>query len=218
MPVTNGAEWQTIAIYAVLAALVLMILSRVPVLGKIIRFGFSLAVLAFFFFVLFEQAPYQPALARISEKLGLDSQQVVGKELRVPMAADGHFWVRASINGVERRMLVDSGATLTAISDQTARTAHVETGAGLAPVVLRTANGAAPAKTGTIDELTIGNIVARNLHVVTSPGLGNLDVLGMNFLSKLDGWRVEGKTLILAPHHPQNAAAATNDGKSRRSS
>jgi aspartyl protease family protein len=71
--------------------------------------------------------------------------------------------------------------------------------------VLRTANGAAPAETGKIDELKVGNIVARNLRIVTSPGLGGLDVLGMNFLSKLESWRVEGRTLVLVPHHPQNA-------------
>ena len=76
---------------------------------------------------------------------------------------------------------------------------------GIAPVVLRTANGAAPAETGKIDELKVGNIVARNLRIVTSPGLGGLDVLGMNFLSKLESWRVEGRTLVLVPHHPQNA-------------
>jgi aspartyl protease family protein len=29
----------------------------------------------------------------------------------------------------------------------------------------------------------------------------------MNFLSKLDSWRVEGRTLILVPHHPQQSAA-----------
>jgi aspartyl protease family protein len=29
-------------------------------------------------------------------------------------------------------------------------------------------------------------------------------VLGMNFLTKLDSWRVEGRTLILVPHHPQS--------------
>ena len=79
----------------------------------------------------------------------------------------------------------------------------VDTGTGLAPVVLQTANGAAPAETGKVDELRVGNIVARNLRIVTSPGLGNLDVLGMNFLSKLESWRVEGQTLILVPHHPQ---------------
>jgi aspartyl protease family protein len=74
----------------------------------------------------------------------------------------------------------------------------------LTPVVLRTANGAAVAQTGEIDELRMGNIVARNLRIVTAPGLGELDVLGMNFLSKLDSWRVEGRTLILVPHHPQS--------------
>jgi aspartyl protease family protein len=30
-----------------------------------------------------------------------------------------------------------------------------------------------------------------------------MDVLGMNFLSQLQSWRVEGRTLVLAPHHPQ---------------
>ena len=29
----------------------------------------------------------------------------------------------------------------------------------------------------------------------------------MNFLSKLESWRVEGRTLILVPHHPQAGRA-----------
>jgi aspartyl protease family protein len=119
------------------------------------------------------------------------------------MAPDGHFWVVASVNGVKARMLIDSGATVTAISQQTAQEASVETGTGIAPVMLRTANGVAPARTGSIQKLRVGNIVARNLRIVTAPGLGGLDVLGMNFLSRLDSWRVEGQTLILVPHHPQ---------------
>lgn len=196
-------EWQHLAIYALAAALVIMLLQRIPVVGRIFRFAVSLGLLAFLIFVLFQQAPYQPELARLTQSLGIDDQQVVGRELRVHMAPDGHFWVLASINGVQRRMLIDSGATVTALSAGTAHEARVDTHTGLAPVVLRTANGAAAAKTGTIDELKVGNIVARNLRVVTSRGLGNLDVLGMNFLSKLDSWRVEGRVLVLVPHHPQ---------------
>jgi aspartyl protease family protein len=30
----------------------------------------------------------------------------------------------------------------------------------------------------------------------------------MNFLSKLASWRVEGRTLILVPHHPQEEEEA----------
>jgi aspartyl protease family protein len=205
---TASPEWQQLAIYAIAAAVLIMLLQRLPVVGRIVRVAFSLALMAFLFFLLLQQAPYQPELARFTGALGLDDQKVAGKELRVRMASDGHFWVVASLNGVRTRMLIDSGATVTAISEQTARQAKIDTGRGLTPVVLRTANGITPAETGSIDQLTVGNIVARNLKVVTAPGLGGLDVLGMNFLSRLESWRVEGRTLILVPHHPQNVSAS----------
>ena len=196
-------EWQHLALYAVGAALFIMLIQRIPYVGRVVRFAFSLGLLAFLIFVVLQQAPYQPGLARVTDQLGLDDQQVAGKELRVRMSSDGHFWVLASLNGIKRRMLIDSGATVTAISESTARAAKVDAGSGLAPIVLQTANGAAPARTGKVEEIRIGNIVARNLRIVTAPGLGELDVLGMNFLSKLQSWRVEDRTLILVPHHPQ---------------
>ncbi|HEY6047528.1 MAG TPA: TIGR02281 family clan AA aspartic protease [Sphingomicrobium sp.] len=202
MPATYP-EWQHIALYAIGAALLIGLLQRLPFVGRIFRTLFSLALLAFFIFIVLQQAPYVPELSRLTAGLGLDDQQVAGNELRVRMGSDGHFWVLASVNGVRRRMLIDSGATVTALSEDTASAAHIKAGVGLTPVMLRTANGLTPAHTGAIDELRIGNIVARNLRVVTAPGLGGLDVLGMNFLSKLQSWRVEDRTLIIVPHHPQ---------------
>ena len=138
-------EWQHLAVYAIGAALLLMLLQRIPVVGKVIRFAFSLGLLAFLIFIVLQQAPYQPELARLTQSLGLDDQKVEGRELRVRMSPDGHFWVLASINGVERRMLIDSGATVTAVSAQTAREAGIDASTGIAPVILRTADGAAPA-------------------------------------------------------------------------
>ena len=204
--VSTFSQWQQLAIYAVGIALVIMLLQRIPVIGRFVRFAVSLGLFAFFIFVLLQQAPFQPELSRLTSSLGLDNQEVAGKELHVKMAPDGHFWVSASINGVKTRMLIDSGATITAVSEGTAHSAKIDAGRTIAPVVLRTANGVATAETGSIEDLRIGNIVARNLKVVTAPGLGNLDVLGMNFLSKLQSWRVEGQMLILVPHHPQAAA------------
>ena len=105
-------HWQPLLVYAAVAALLLMVLQRLPVIGRFIRFAFSAALLTFMIFLVLQMAPYQPELSRITGKLGLDDQEVAGKELRVPMAADGHFWVRVWVDGVERRMLVDSGATI----------------------------------------------------------------------------------------------------------
>ena len=141
-------EWQHLALYALGAAMIIMALQRIPVIGRLIRVVFSLGLLAFLIFVVLQQAPYQPELARLTQSLGLDDQQVAGKELRVRMSPDGHFWALASINGVQRRMLIDSGATVTAVSQRTAREAKIDAGTSLAPVVLRTANGATRAETG----------------------------------------------------------------------
>lgn len=199
-------EWQHLAIYALAAALLIMLLQRIPYVGRIVRFAVSLGLLTFLIFVILIQAPYQPNLARFADHLGVDNQTVSGKELHVPLSPDGHFWVAASINGARTRMLIDSGATVTAISPETARAASISTGTGLTPVVLKTANGLATARTGSIEELRVGNIVARNLKIVSGPGLAGIDMLGMNFLSKLQSWRVENGTLILVPHHPQGPA------------
>jgi aspartyl protease family protein len=199
MPTTMTSGWQEIALYAAAAALVLMLLQRIPYVGTVIRFTLSFGLLAFFIFLVLQHAPYDPNLAKLTGQLGMDDQQVVGDEVRIKLSPDGHFWANVEINGVKRRMLIDSGATVTAISEETAAAAAVDKGSGLTPVVLQTANGVARAQTGTIEELRIGSIEASNLKVVISPALGRLDVLGMNFLSKLSSWRVERGTLIMEP-------------------
>jgi len=117
----------------------------------------------------------------------------------VPLSPDGHFWARAQIGGVERRMLVDTGATVTAISSRTAAEAGIEVREGLVPVVMQTANGTTLARPATVERLDIGGIAARDLPVVVSPALGRVDILGMNFLMGLESWRVENRTLILTP-------------------
>ena len=208
MPTTITPEWQHIALYAVIAAVALILIQRIPIIGRLIRFALSFALLAFCLYLLIQQAPYQPFLAGISDRIGLDRQEVVGREVRLRMAPDGHFWGNVTLNGVKRRMLIDSGATITAISEETAVAARIQGESGLVPVMMRTANGVVPARTGTIDELRLGNVLARDLKVVVSPGLGNLDVIGMNFLSKLASWRVEGPTLVLVPHNPQPTDSA----------
>ena len=96
---TTVPEWQHLAVYALAAALLIMLLQRIPYVGRVIRFAFSLGLLAFLIFIAVQQAPYQPELSRFAERLGLDDQKVAGKELQVHMSPDGHFWVDASING-----------------------------------------------------------------------------------------------------------------------
>jgi aspartyl protease family protein len=176
---------------------------RVPVLGKLVSVASWLFIVFLLLTALGQREAFDPYLGRLATFLKIESQEVVGGEVRIRQSPDGHFWARVKIGGVERRMLIDSGATVTAVSESTAAAIGVTPRDGIVPVLLTTANGTVRAQTGSIEELRLGAIVARDLSVVISPAFGDVNVIGMNFLSRLKSWRVEGRTLILVPHHPQ---------------
>jgi aspartyl protease family protein len=185
-----------------------LIIARIPLIGRLLRIAIWGVIALLVVGAVEQRSLFDPYFAKITRFLKLDppdDQQVSGKELRIPMSRDGHFWVRARINGVERKLLVDSGATITALSVGTAEAAGLVPERAPFPIILKTANGAVAARTSRVTTLRIGNVVARNLPVVVSPSFGDTEVIGMNFLSKLKSWRVENNTLILEPHHPQSA-------------
>ena len=130
-------------------------------------------------------------------------QTVTGGALTVPMDANGSFYVTATINGVERRMLVDSGASSTTISAETARAANVNIEESPFPIILDTAGGPISARVSTIHKLKIGPIHVDDLTAYITPTIGDNDVVGMNFLSRLKSWHVEGRTLLLQPQPSQ---------------
>lgn len=193
-------------LYALLLILVIaaVLVRRATVFRTFLSIATWGAIIALLLLVTGQRAAFNPYLARLASMLKLDGQEVVGKEVRIRMAPDGHFWARARIGGVERRMLIDSGATVTALSADSAAEMGLRPNDAMFPIVLNTANGQVQAQTATVRELRLGDITARDLTVVVSPAFGDTDVLGMNFLSRLKSWRVEDGTLVLVPHHPQD--------------
>jgi aspartyl protease family protein len=130
-----------------------------------------------------------------SEALGTPVQE--GKQTRIPMAIDGHFWVDATLNGQKIKFLVDSGATTTTVGRDIAKKSGVTISAQRDRYV-RTGNGIILVATGRARELKVGDLVRRDLAIEIADG-DNLNVLGMNYLSTLTRWGVEGRWLILEP-------------------
>ena len=175
-----------------------------PQVGRIMRTGGNLALIAVVAMTVLQVARLSnPALDLALPQVGLPAQRVAGSETRVQLATDGHYWIEAMVNGEPRRFLVDTGATLTAVSQDFARKSGIEASPGRMPVQLRTASGSLTARLATIDSFAFGNVVARDLDAVIVPGMDGINVLGMNFLSRLKSWRVEDGELVLVPHHPQ---------------
>lgn len=120
---------------------------------------------------------------------------VSGGTVRIPMNEDGHFYIDARVNGNAVRLMVDSGATVTTLSRLTAKAAGVEPSGDLT-VLVSTANGVMEVERARVASLGVGSITINDLRVHLAPN-DDLDVLGMNFLSKLTRWSVEGRWLIL---------------------
>lgn len=130
-----------------------------------------------------------------AEAIGTPVQQ--GRETRIPMALDGHFWVDAKVNGRPVKFLVDSGATMTTIDRETALEAGVPISAR-ADEYVRTGNGIIRVSSGRAAELQVGGITRHDVGLQIADN-DDLNVLGMNFLSSLSRWGVEGRWLVLVP-------------------
>ncbi|MEI9851760.1 MAG: TIGR02281 family clan AA aspartic protease [Sphingomonas sp.] len=168
--------------------------------GTIVRALFTWAAIGLVVYVVVAQRhEIGDILGRAASELSGGEPRVAGSEVRIRMSGDGHFWARTRINGIEREMLVDSGATTTAVSEETAKAANIPVVRDEDPVRIETANGVVEARRGKIADLAVGPLSTKGLEVVVSPSFGETEVLGMNFLSRLKSWRVEGRTLILDP-------------------
>jgi len=128
-----------------------------------------------------------------AEAVGTPVEQ--GKETRIPMAIDGHFWVDAKVNGKDVMFLVDSGATMTTLDRETAAAAGVPV-SQRADQYVRTGNGIIRVSSGRVADFEIGTIKRNDVGVQVANS-DDLNVLGMNFLSSLSRWGVEGRWLVL---------------------
>ncbi len=198
------SELLILALAAVIAGFVGSILVRRKVaFGTFIRRGSTLVLVGILVVVVLQLSRFDPRIEVAVPQLGLPEQVVEGGETRIPLSQDGHYWLRAELNGVPANFLVDTGATLTAVSQGLADQAGLEPRRGGLPIQIGTANGPVSAQLSSIDELRFGNVVSRGLDVVIAPSMGETNVVGMNLLSRLASWRVENGVMILVPNNPQ---------------
>ena len=202
------SEGDTASLVYSLLLLVLVgsaLVSRTLPIGQTLKMAMGwIGIFALIFLLVSFRPEMKLIWQRVTGELGLASAPAIsGTPMTLRKSDDGHFWVTADVNGRPVRFLIDSGATFTALSANAARQAGVEADGLSLKTVIETANGTVEAERGTIGKLDVGSLTMRDHDVVISDAFGDTNVLGMNFLSDLESWRVEGGSMILTPR-PQH--------------
>ncbi|WP_265570764.1 retropepsin-like aspartic protease family protein [Sphingomicrobium nitratireducens] len=192
-------DWMLGSVYILMAMMLVVgsLMARREPLAKMAKMALAWIAIFGAGFILFSFRDDLGYLAQRLKSEATGAPVVEEAEIRIPMAIDGHFWVEGRVNGVPVEFLVDSGATITTIDSATAAVAGVAVSEHGRQAV-RTGNGLVEVARGRADNLSVGPISRDNVlvHVTQQK---DINVLGMNYLSSLERWGVEGRWLVLQP-------------------
>jgi len=121
-----------------------------------------------------------------------------GSVVEIKSGRSGHFDTEAEINGRSIKVMVDTGATMVALSYEDAEHAGIYLNRGDFTRAVTTANGVARVAPVTLDRVSIGDITVRDVPAaVAEPGRLNTSLLGMSFLSRLSRFDMRSGVLVL---------------------
>ena len=121
-----------------------------------------------------------------------------GQTIEVARGRGGDFQVATEVNGVRVPMVLDTGATSVVLTHDAAVAAGLPVEMIHYTVNVETANGRAQAAPVTLDRIAVGSIVERSVPaLIAPPGQLKISLLGMSFLSRLQGWEVRGDKVTM---------------------
>jgi aspartyl protease family protein len=138
-------------------------------------------------------APEPPAPRKIA---GGNSSGGGGVTLQA--GPSGHYSAEVRINGTRIGMMVDTGATVVSLTQETARRLSIFPLPEAYTATMHTANGVVYAAPVMLAEVRLGNISVRQVQaVVMPPKVLGTDLLGMSFLGRLSRFTVGNNEMVL---------------------
>ena len=112
----------------------------------------------------------------------------------VVRSADGHFYLDAQVNGAQIHFLVDTGASMVALTAADAQRAGISLPSDRATA--QGAGGAVEIVPVTIDRIAAGPLEARNVEGAVARDLP-ISLLGQSFLSRVGTVQISGDRMVL---------------------
>jgi aspartyl protease family protein len=112
----------------------------------------------------------------------------------IERAPDGHFYLDAQVNGAQVHFLVDTGASMVALTSADAQRAGIALPTERA--IAQGAGGAVEIIPVTIDRIAAGPLEARDIPGAVARELP-VSLLGQSFLSRVGNVQISGDRMVL---------------------
>ncbi|CDO37158.1 MULTISPECIES: retropepsin-like aspartic protease family protein [Novosphingobium] len=120
-------------------------------------------------------------------------------ETVLPREADGHFYADAMVGNARMHFLVDTGASIVALTGADAQAIGLEWNDSDIVGVGRGAGGPVYGVPVRLERLELGGFEARDVEAAIIPEGLDVSLLGQSFLSKLSGVRIEDDRMVIGP-------------------
>tara|TARA_R110000772_G_scaffold267933_2_gene393261 strand:- start:29083 stop:29754 length:672 start_codon:yes stop_codon:yes gene_type:complete len=127
------------------------------------------------------------------------AQEAPGGDVTIRAGAGGHFIAEATVNGVAIRFLVDTGASEVVLSPRDAERLGFNLKSLSFNRMYQTANGTVTGAPVRLEDIRIGAITVKDVRASVNGVAMKRSLLGMSFLGRLGGYRVDGNVLTLTP-------------------
>jgi aspartyl protease family protein len=121
-----------------------------------------------------------------------------GASVAIPKARDGHYYMTLQINGAPVSFVVDTGASEMVLSARDAVRAGLEPQDLVFSGRASTANGVVQTARVTLEQVTLGEVVERDVPAIVNGGKLDTSLLGMSYLSRWNSVMILGDRMILA--------------------
>lgn len=137
-----------------------------------------------------------PAATETSQPTAPTSSPL-GRSALLHKERDGHYWTTAVVNGMPTRFIVDTGASVVALTRHDAERIGIDVNALPRTAQISTANGKVKAGVAMLDTISIDSVEVTHVQaVVLDDGLEQ-SLLGMSFLNKLHEWNATSDAMVI---------------------
>ena len=118
-------------------------------------------------------------------------------EVRLGRAEDSHFYADADVQGTQIRMLIDSGASLVALTRRDAEAIGIDVDRLPIGGMAQTAGGQVPMRMTMLGSVEVDGIEVRGVQAAVIDADMGVSLLGQSYLAKLDAVNVEGDMMTM---------------------